>query len=306
MLILYNSVYLFLFPAQNEAETTTLFSVEPLRGWSMRKVSRYMGVSPGTISKWCRKAPSDFRLGIPTESSRPHHSPNRMPESIRDTIIAERLKHNRCGAVVHQELLKQGVKVSLSTVNRVLDRGGFLKKRSKWKRYHRTTERPLTMFPGDLVQIDTIHIQPDVFNKDRSKVYIYTLIDVFSRWTYAEAFESINTWNSLIFLKHAQHSAQFEFKCIQTDHGQEFSTYFTENSKIKHRHIRVRRPNDNGHLERFNRTLQEECIKYPARNIKEINQWIKSYLPYYNNERLHMGINFQTPAQKLAQVFPRS
>lgn len=272
----------------------------------MRKVSRYMGVSPGTISKWCRKAPSDFRQGIPTESSRPHHSPNRIPDSTVDVIVAERLKHKRCGAVILQALLKQGTNVSLSTVNRVLDRGGYLKKRSKWKRYHRTIERPLSLFPGDLVQLDTIHIQPDISNRDRSRVYIYTVIDVFSRWTYAEAFENISTWNSLTFLKHAQQAASFNFSCVQTDNGPEFSVYFTENCKIKHRHTRVRKPNDNAHLERFNRTLQEECIKYRTKNIKEINQWIKNYLPYYNNDRIHMGINFLTPNQKLAQVFPRS
>jgi len=278
-----------------------------IRGWSMRKVSRYMGVSPGTISKWCRKASLlNNRYSIPTESSRPHHSPNRVLETIRDAIVAERLKHKRCGAVIHKTLLNRNISVSLSTVNRVLDRGGFLKKRSKWKRYHRAIERPLAMFPGDLVQLDTIHIQPDISNRDKSRVYIYTLLDVYSRWTYAEAFETINTWNSLIFLKHAQQLASFDFKCIQTDHGQEFSTHFTENSKIRHRHIRIRKPNDNGHLERFNRTLQDECIKYPTKDIKEINQWIRSYLSYYNNERLHMGINFLTPAQKLAQVFPRS
>ena len=283
-------------------------------GWGVRKTARYFGVSPGTITKWCRKAPSDNRCVIPTLSSKPHHSPNSISDDIKWAIINERIKIKRCGSVIHKSLENKGVKVSLSTVNRTLKRSGLIKERSKWKRCHRTIERPLPTGPGELVQIDTIHLVPDIFKQDLSRIYIYTLIDIHSRWAYAEAFEKANTHISLRFLRKARRLAPFRINCIQTDHGPEFGTYFTENSKIKHRHIRVRKPNDNAHLERFNRTLQEECLKYPTHNIKLINKWIRNYLNIYNNQRLHMGINFLTPSQKLAeyqsqkltQVFPRS
>jgi len=283
-------------------------------GKGVRQTARYFGVSPGTITKWCRKAPSDNRCVIPTLSSRPHHSPNRIPDDIKWAIINERIKIKRCGSVIHRSLENKGIKVSLSTVNKTLKRSGLIKERSKWKRWHRTIDRPLPEHPGDLVQIDTIHLVPDIFKQNLTRIYIYTLIDVNSRWAYAEAYEKANTHISLYFLKKAQILALFKFNCIQTDHGPEFGTYFTENSKIKHRHIRVRKPNDNAHLERFNRTIQEECLKYPTDNIKLINKWLKQYLKHYNNQRLHMGINYLTPMQKLnnhqetklAQVFPRS
>jgi transposase InsO family protein len=276
------------------------------KGWGVRRVARYTGVSPGTISKWCAKAPPDGRLGIPTKSSKPHHSPKRLPEVVRDAIFQERLKHHRCSAVVQRELQNQGILVSLSTVHRVLDEAGQLKKRSKWKRYHKPSERPLANKPGELVEIDTIHLVPDVFYHDKTKIYIYTIIDVHSRWAYARAYERANTWSSLDFLERAKQASPFPFGCLQSDNGPEFSTYFTENAGINHRHTRVRKPNDNAHIERFNRTLQEECFKHHTNNITEINQWIEDYLDYYNNQRLHMGINFLTPHQKLTQVFPRS
>ncbi|PIP17804.1 MAG: hypothetical protein COX43_02305 [Parcubacteria group bacterium CG23_combo_of_CG06-09_8_20_14_all_35_9] len=65
------------------------------------------------------------------------------------------------------------------------------------------------------------------------------------------------------FLAEARINAGFEFKMVQTDHGPEFSQYFTlatNRAEISHRHSRVRKANDNAHVERFNRTIQEECF----------------------------------------------
>lgn len=90
---------------------------------------------------------------------------------------------------------------------------------------------------------------------------------------------------------------------MQTDHGPEFSSHFSERVKIKHRHSRVRRPNDNAHLERFNRTLQDELLDELPVNVKIYNRALPEYLKYYNNERLHLGINLQTPNEILAKCF---
>lgn len=276
-------------------------------GWGIRKTARYMGCSPGTITKWCSRAPADSRIGIPTQSSRPHHSPNRISQDIKDSIIAERLRHNRCGAVIQKVLQNQDIKVSTSTVNRVLDRGQFLKKKSKWKRLHKNTSRPIPEKPGDLVEIDTIHYLPYWFRNDKTKWYITTAIDLHSRWTYVEVQTRASAGTSLSFLRNMKQTAPFEIKCIQTDHGSEFGRYFSLNAGVRHRHIRVRKPNDNAHIEKFNRTIQDECItRGIPNNIEELKIWIKNYLEYYNKERLHMGINFLTPSQKLALVFPRS
>jgi transposase InsO family protein len=277
-------------------------------GWGIRKTARYMGCSPGTITKWCRKAEMlNQRILIPTESSRPHHSPKRIPEYVRDAIIKERLRHNRCGAVIQRVLQNSDIKVSASTVNRVLDHNQFLKKKSKWKRLHKNTPRPLPENPGDLVEIDTIHFLPYWYKNDKTKWYITTAIDVYSRWAYAEVQLRATAGTSLSFLRTMQQIAPFRMNCIQTDNGSEFGRYFSLNAGVRHRHIRVRKPNDNAHIEKFNRTLQDECVtKGLPNDIEELKLWIKDYLDYYNKERLHMGINFQTPSQKLAQVFPRS
>ena len=92
---------------------------------------------------------------------------------------------------------------------------------------------------------------------------------------------------------------------MQSDDGSEFSVWFTEHigkMGISHRHIRVRKNNDNGHIERFNRTLQEECLNKVNYNPKSFQKAINGYLPYYNNERLHFGLKFLTPLEWLQAI----
>lgn len=252
-----------------------------------------MGFSHGVLLNWLKKAPRDGRSVIPTESSAPKSHPNALPQNVVDAIVSQRKKRNRCAEVIHQELLNQGIEVSLSSVERTLERQGLIKHRNPEKRWHTSEPRPQAVLPGDLVQIDTI-----TFQLGKKKFYVYTLIDLASRWAYAKVSMRINTHCSLKFLKEAMTVAGFTFKMLQSDHGQEFSSWFTEHIGklgITHRHSRVRKKNDNAHIERFNRTLEDECLYKVNCNLKRYQEAINEYLPYYNNERLHMGIQFLTP-----------
>lgn len=261
------------------------------RKHGVRCAARRYGVHPGTISKWVKKSKVVGLHPIPTWSSRPRHSPKAIPRKVEDSIVDIRLEHNRSAEVIHKRLKdERGITVSLSTVKRTLDRRGLLRKRSPWKRLHLSPTRPLALKPGDLVQVDTIHLT----KTDGMRVYIFTCLDVYSRWAYARAYTRSNTKNAIDFIKRAQAEALFTFQTIQSDNGPEFSTHFTERIPQVHRHSRVRRPNDNAHLERFNRTLQTEVnLRWPK--VSEINRNLPDYLRWYNEERHHFGLNLETP-----------
>lgn len=263
------------------------------RGWSTRQVARYTGYSQSVIVKWCKKDPTGGWERIPTQSSKPHHHPRELPCDVVKRIVEKRMALKRSAEVVHKALAQEGILVGLSSVKRTLDRTGLLNKRSPWKRYHASTPRPFIEKPGDLVEVDTIHLM----KTEKERMYIFTLLDVYSRWAYARAYERANVRTALDFLSHAKRHAPFSFLHLQSDHGSEFSTHFTERSGIAHRHSRVRMPNDNAHLERFNRTIQEECLDRLPRDVYAINRQLPRYLHYYNNERFHFGLNLQTPAQ---------
>ena len=261
----------------------------------MRKVGRHLGFTHSAISKWQKKAKNLWGYGpIPTESSAPKHHPNALPKEKISAIIQERVGRRRCAEHVYHALKGKGIKVSLSSVKRTLDRAHLLKKQSPWKRPHDFTERPEAAFAGALLEMDTIHfILPD-----GSRIYVYTIIDLFSRWAYAEVAERIGTDTSARFAKRAVKAAQFKFMMIQTDHGSEFSTWFTHcllALGIKHRHSRVRQKDDQAHIERFNRTIQEECLDRTVHGFSSFKKALPGFLLWYNGERSHMGINYQTP-----------
>lgn len=266
------------------------------RGASTRKVARHFGFNQSTIVRWVARTKKRGRGEIPTLSSKPKRSPRALPREIVQAIITKRIGSRRCGQVVHQELLRDGVRVSLSSVQRTLDRCYLTKKRSPWKRPHDFTPRPEVTSIGALLQVDTIHIMLP----DGSRIYVYTLIDLFSRWAYAEVTERISADRSVMFVRRAQKVAPFKFEMIQTDHGSEFSTWFTHGllqAGTKHRHGRVGQSNDQAHVERFNRTIQEECLDRTVHSIRGFRAVLPGYLKYYNTKRLHMGINYQTPLE---------
>lgn len=271
------------------------------RGWSVRKVARHFGYTHSAVVKWCAKAKVRGYGSIPTHSSRPKTSPQALSREKVGAIIEKRVGNRRCGQVIHQELLRDGIVVSLSSVQRTLERCHLTKKRSPWKRPHDATPRPEVSRVGALVELDTIHIMLP----DGSRLYVYTLIDLYSRWAYAEVSERISAERSVKFLRRAQKIAPFRFEMIQTDHGPEFSTWFTHGVwrlGMQHRHSRVRQSNDQAHVERFNRTIQEECLDRIENSFASFRKEIPLYLSYYNTKRLHMGINYQTPLE----LVPRS
>lgn len=197
--------------------------------------------------------------------------------------------------------MRDGLTTSLSSVQRTLSRLGLLKKRSLWKRPHDYTERPEATHPGALLEADTVHIMLP----DGSRLYVYTLIDLFSRWAYAEVAKKISAEASGAFIARAKREAPFPFGMVQTDNGGEFQKMFRfklYNLGLTHRYSRVRQSNDQAHIERFNRTIQEECLDRTRRSIQHFRKALHEWLPYYNTERIHMGLNYKTPVEILKAV----
>jgi len=276
-------------------------AVEMVRhGYSVSETARYFGYTKGAVSKWLKRAPKCRVSIIPTQSSRPKSHPKKLNSQIIRRIIDLRIAtKGRCAEVIHGHLLNEGITVSLNSVKRTLKRNRMIKKRSPWKKYHLSGERPKAAKPGDLVQVDTIHIMKN----EKKRIYIYTLLDVYSRWAYAWASMKMSAGNSLQFIERARRKSEFNFDCLQSDHGPEFPLFFTSRVKSRHRHSRVRKPNDNAHLERFNRTLQNEFLRYLPVDVKIINRRLPKYLKYYNEQRLHLGLNLKTPIQILNNRF---
>jgi transposase InsO family protein len=143
------------------------------------------------------------------------------------------------------------------------------------------------------VEIDTIHRMIE----KKKRLYVFVLIDVFSRWIYAKAYERMSAVTAARFVAEAQRHATFNFNMLQSDHGPEFGSRFVSLVRKNHRYTRIGKPNDNAHIERVNRTIQEECLDKLPNDVFKINCELKKYLQYYNFKRLHLGISLRVPIE---------
>jgi transposase InsO family protein len=253
-------------------------------------------------------AVSQFRLRacswqIPTVSSRPHSHSRAIPAHIVRAVLETRKKLQRCAEVVwHHVCYVLGYAVSLSSVRRILRRHHCFDGARKPRIRRSNSHRPRATAPGELVQTDTIHF---VCPYTRQRTYIYTVIDLYTRMAYARAARRIIPQEAARTILDAQKFFGFHFKMVQADNGLEFSRHFEQTLAqygIVTRHSRLGRPNDNAHIERFNRTLQDECtsrtLSYQT-NTQAIQARLTSYLDYYNHHRVHLGIQMRTPAEML-------
>ena len=259
---------------------------------------KYLGISAYKyeLCKW----------NIPSFSAAPKH-PHTLSDSLIQLVLDVRDQLKRCAEVVwHYINSVLCIRISLSSVRRILKRYGRMKKPKHHKnRRYKGIPRPQVLAPGDLVEIDTIHLFNPV---SKQKRYIYTVIDLYTRMAYARVYKELKPINSLNTILEAEQYFGFKFKMVQSDNGLEFARYFEtrlESKGIKIRHTRLGRPNDNAHIERFNRTLQEECTGnyyLESEPLKQMDDKILSYIDFYNYHRIHLSISYRTPAEMLHRL----
>jgi transposase InsO family protein len=253
-----------------------------------------------TVGKTFRFAALKWR--ILTLSSKPKHSPNAVPEYIVELVIKLRLILKRCAEVVWWHLVQDnGINISLSSVRRILKRHHYINGRRKRVRPSNPI-RPMVTKPGELIQTDTVHY---ICPSTKRRKYVYTVIDLYTRMTYAEIHSHIGPGIAAKVVVNASNQFGFKFSMVQADNGPEYSRYFEEvlsRQNILTRHSRLHRPNDNAHIERFNRTIQEECLgrylDFTVANQK-IQTKLNYYLEFYNTKRVHLSLQYRTPQQML-------
>lgn len=281
-------------------------------GRKIAQVARRYGCFRSTIYRWLKKHElmvKNYELApnakhLPTISSRPKTSPNSLENELIEQIIAIRIETKRCAEIVWMEAKNRELNISLSSVRRIIKRAHLERVKSKWYRYRKFTKRPHADYPGALVEVDTVHFYHPI-TKERK--YATSVVDVYSRMAYVYFHDNMQQYHSVKAILLARKKFGFSFSTVQTDNGPEFGKKFQDEiirRGIKWRHTRVRRPNDNAHVERFNRTLREECLGnyIPTREtLEQTQQRTEQYLDFYNTKRLHLGIQFMTPLRKCSQ-----
>jgi len=157
-----------------------------------------------------------------------------------------------------------------------------------------------TKKPGDLIEVDTI-----VKFAWGIKRYIITAVDVHSRYSFACCYNKHDSASTKDFIKKLERVIPFKIKSIQTDNGSEFHKYFRdylEERNIVHYWNYPGKPYRQGHIEKYNRTIQEEFIDQNEVLLDDtniFNQKLSEWLIWYNTKRFHWGLNLETPVDYL-------
>jgi transposase InsO family protein len=213
---------------------------------------------------------------------------------------AARLKpvsESTIGRIIH-DLKEKGRLPRWNRVSLKGDSGNLLVRERKPSRKKMRRKGYTPHRPGDLVQMDTVSIFTAGIKR-----YIFTGIDISTRFAFAYTYKSDSSANGRDFLDKFTKVAPFTVSNVQTDNGSEFSRHFArycEEKRLIHFYNYPKHPQSNGHLERFNRTVQEQFVEWHIDELDEpavFNQPLMEYLIWYNTEKPHRGIGKIPPSQ---------
>ncbi|MBF6209240.1 IS481 family transposase [Streptomyces gardneri] len=283
-------------------------------GWPLRRAAERFQVSATTAKRWADRYRTVGTAGMSDRSSRPHRNPNRTPTRTERRIIKVRLLR-RWGPARIAYLLG----LHPSTVHRVLAR--YRMARLRW--LDRATAAPVRRYehcaPGDLVHVDIKKLGniPDggghrvvgrragarnrtrtpgktLRSNGKSHVgcsYLHNAVDDYSRLAYSEILPDERKETAVMFWRRARKyfaSKGIAVKRVLTDNG---SCYISQlwqaelaATGITHKRTRPYRPQTNGKVERFNRTLLEEwAYAHPYRSETERRAAFTDWLHAYNH-----------------------
>jgi transposase InsO family protein len=173
---------------------------------------------------------------------------------------------------------------------------------------------------GDLIQLDAVTIQVPIMNPitgivSTKKLFFVCGIDLKSRLAYSYSYNNLNSSSTKDFiqrfkLKLTELTGQkIKIKNIQTDNGQENLKHFynhLQKEGITQYFNYPRSPKMNAFIEKYNHTVQVECIEYHTYllrqgNQKQFNQNLEEWNNWYNHQRPHTSLQYLSPMQYFNQ-----
>lgn len=190
------------------------------------------------------------------------------------------------------------VAVSASSVYRVLSGAGLLKPWKKSSSKGAGFKQPIRPHEHWHVDVSYLNIRGTFF-------YLLSVLDGFSRAiVHHEIRTSMTQGDVQIVLERARERFPEARPRIISDNGpqfiaRDFKAYVRERG-MDHVKTSPYYPESNGKIERYHRTLKNECIrpKTPL-SLEDAQRVVAEFVDYYNDVRLHSAIGYVTPMDRL-------
>jgi transposase InsO family protein len=302
--------------------------------WPLRRAAERFQVSVSCAQRWASRYRLLGEAGMADRSSRPHHSPRRTPTRTERRIIKVRVLR-RWGPARIAGLLG----LAASTVHRVLTRYHLARLAHLDRATGRVVRRYEHTAPGDLVHVDIKKLGniPDggghrihgraVGNRNNTRsapipnnsagtraklgyAYLHNAVDDFSRLAYTEILPDETKHTAAAFWVRAQTFFQangITVARVLTDNGSCYRSHLWRDTlaadQIVHKRTRPYRPQTNGKVERYNRTLMDEwAYAQPYESETARRAALPGWLHTYNHHRGHTALKGLPPASRVPNL----
>jgi transposase InsO family protein len=265
-----------------------------------------MGVSRNTVYRWRRRGEE-----LADRSSRPRRSPRQTSSEHEAALLALRLETgwgpDRIGPLVG---------LSRRTAYRILRRYRMHQHKLIFPTQPRTFGTFVATTPGEVVQIDIKSFgslargggkhQTNQRSRERERIgwtQLHMAVDAASRHAFVQVRRSLGTEDCIAFLEATLghfDALGIRVQRVLTDNGTGYRRRFAEACAalgVRRTRTKPYHPWTNGRVERFNRTLQRECV-YAGEHFTSdearryaIALWVASY----NADRPHTALGGLSP-----------
>ena len=305
------------------------------QGWPIARAAERYDVAWPTAKRWAERYRRLGPAGMADASSRPHQSPNRTPAPVVRKIVHLRWKH-RLGPVQ----IGDRVGLAPSTVHAVLVRCRLNRLTHLDRATGEPIRRYEHDHPGSLIHVDvkTLGNIPDgggwrfvgrrqgVRNRNTTRdrtgrknayydahvgtAYVHTVIDDHSRVAYAEIHEDQTKETAAEVLRNAVAwfaARGVTIERVLSDNGGCYRSFLWRDTCVElgitHKRTRPYRPQTNGKIERFHRTLVDGWAFKKLYNSESARRAaLPAWIHHYNHHRPHTAIGGSTPITRLTNL----
>lgn len=269
------------------------------------KLCKEFGVSRKTAYKWLNRYQSEGTVkALFDRSRRPRESPNRTPAEIEERIVQLRQSYGWSGRKLRKLLLGEGISISRSTIDRIIDRKGLIEKKSRRRPAVKRFERKR---PNDLVQMD---FKGEYILGGINRCYPLSLLDDHSRFCLG-LFPLSSPKGSLVTKSLISTFEEYGVpNSILMDHGTpwwhsnnghgltKFSVSLIKQG-IQLIYGSVGHPQTQGKVERFHQTMKRHLRhRGVPQTFCGMEKALREFRHIYNEIRPHQALDDETPSSR--------
>lgn len=275
------------------------------RGVPLTALSVEFAVAREVLGRWWKRYQAGDLAALHPLSRRPQTSPTKLCAPAVRRILTLRDRRWSAVRIAHE------LGLGHSTVQRVLEQHGRNQLARPPRPHGRRYEKSR---PGELLHIDFKYL-PALRNARHD--FEFAAVDDFSREAVVRIQTDQTSAAAATFLEHVLATLPYPVTAVLTDNAFAFTmrhahhgdrlTRFQQVCRaldIRHYLVRPYTPQSNGKVERFFRTVDDECLYVqPLFTFGARSRAVDRFVWYYNHQRPHQSLNGMTPVQRRRLYF---